>query len=107
MAEAAIIERTETDWDKVRAWLKEQEDNKEEPAEEWEMVGDAYKQLRELSKPWRGTVKICGRSKRWRMKEKGQEVQRGTERVPRENKEGQKRNVGTMGGRREVGMGHS
>ena len=64
IAEAATVERLETDWDKVRAWLEGQEENKEGLAE-WEMVGDPYEQLRELSKSWPRVVRICGKRKRW------------------------------------------
>ena len=65
---AATVERTEMDWDKVRKWLEEREENQEELTE-WQMVGDPYKQLRELSKSWTRVVRICVRSKRWWKKE--------------------------------------
>ena len=58
------MHRTETDWDKVRKWLEEQEEKEKEPAE-WEFVGDPYEQLRQFNKTCTRTVKICGRSKRW------------------------------------------
>ena len=62
--EAATVESTETDWDKVREWLESKQERLEE-AMEWEMVGDPYKELRELSNLWTRVVRICGRSKRW------------------------------------------
>ena len=67
-AEAAAVESTETDWDRVRECLRQTEENPEEH-KEWEVVGDPFKEPREPSKSWTRVVKIYGRSKRWCKKE--------------------------------------
>ena len=64
IAEATIVERLEMDRDKVRAWLEEEEENKEGHAE-WKMVGDPYEELRVLSKAWPRVLRICRGSKKW------------------------------------------
>ena len=59
--------RKGVNWDKVREWLEEQE---EEEEKEWKYIGEAYDVLREkVEKHGIKTVTITGRSKGWWKKE--------------------------------------
>ena len=104
------VENIETDWDKVREWLEREKVG--------ETGGVAYGG-RSIPRT-EGTQQVMDKSsKRLSQKqevaeegmetleEEGEEVQGGKEGVSRRKQEGQKRDVDTMGRRREVRMGHS
>ena len=62
--EVTVVDSTETDWDKGRQWLENEEENPEE-SKAWKIVGDPYEEVREFSKAWIRTMRICRRSKQW------------------------------------------
>lgn len=101
MAEAAIVERIEKDWNQVREWLAGKAESSEEPTE-WQLVGQRTKGTQQVvdensENLWQKEKEVADGMET--TKNNGGEVQGGEEGVSRRS--------ASPKGRRKVGMGHS